>query len=390
MACVKSSDSPIAPLIGIDASRALRARHTGTERYAWELIRRLVRLGDGGHVRYRLYADRPPTPEERAATPGAEWVVRRLPRLWTHLALGPELARRPPDVFFEPAHVLPLTCPPASVVTVHDLGYEHFPEAHTAFQRWYLRLTTRWHVRAARLLLADSRATRDDLVNRYGADPSRIEVVYPGIDLEAFGPVRDPAVLERVRARYAGGARYVLYVGTLQPRKNVERLVRAFARVAAEVPDLVLVLAGKPGWHVAPLRRLMAREGLGERVRMPGYVPEEDLPALLSGAEVFAFPSLFEGFGFPVLEAQACGTPVLTSTASSLPEVAGDAALLVDPFDVGAIAAGLRALLDDADLRRRLVERGFANVQRFTWDRAARQVYSLLGTLLREQEGNDE
>lgn len=374
-------------VIGIDASRALRARRTGTERYAWELTRRLVNLNADAHTLYRLYADRPPTREEREATPGAEWMVLRLPRLWTHLALGPELARRPPDLFFEPAHVLPVTCPTLSVVTVHDLGYEYFPEAHTPFQRWYLRLTTRWHVRAARLLLADSQATRNDLINLYGADPSRIEVVYPGIDLDAFRPVRDPDRLERVRARYAGGARYLLYVGTIQPRKNVDRLVQAFARVAAEVSDVVLVLAGKPGWHVDPLRRLIAHEGLGERVRMPGYVPEHDLPALFSGAEAFVFPSLFEGFGFPVLEAQACGTPVLTSTASSLPEVAGDAALLVDPLDVEAIAAGLLALLRDADLRRRLVEQGFVNVHRFTWDRAARQLHDLFHTLLCEQRG---
>ncbi len=369
-------------IIGIDASRALRALRTGTERYAWEIIRRLAEHFVPPDFRLRLYTDRPPAPEQRAATPGAEWVVLPLPRLWTHMALAPELLRRPPDLFFEPAHVLPLTRPRASLVTVHDVGYEHFPEAHTPFQRWYLRLTTKWHVRGARLILADSRATRDDLVELYGADPARVRVVYPGVDLHIFRPVRDPRRLEAVRAHYAGGARYVLYVGTLQPRKNVVRLVRAFARLAAEEPDAVLVLAGRPGWHTAPLDQAVRALGLERRVRRPGYVPESDLPALLSGAELFAFPSLFEGFGFPVLEAQACGTPVLTSTTSSLPEVAGGAAWLVDPHDEEAIAAGLATLWRDQRLRRELAERGLANARRFTWERTVRGVRSALLELL--------
>ncbi|MDQ7030910.1 MAG: glycosyltransferase family 1 protein [Ardenticatenia bacterium] len=369
--------------VGIDASRAVRARRTGTERYAWEIIHRLATSPDLSGVRLRLYTDRPPTLEQRAATPGAEWVVLPIPRLWTHLALAPELLRRPPDLFFEPAHVLPLTRPPASVVTVHDLGYEHVPGAHPPLQRWYLRLTTRWHVRGARLLLADSRATKDDVVKRYGADAARVRVVYPGVDVHTFRPVRDPRRLEGVRARYAGGSRYVLYVGTLQPRKNVVRLVRAFARLAAEAPDAVLVLAGRPGWHTDPLERTVRALGLERRVRWPGYIPEHDLPALLSGAELFAFPSLFEGFGFPVIEAQACGTPVLTSTTSSLPEVAGEAAWLVNPEDEEAIADGLVALWHDKELRRHLAALGMRNAQRFTWERTVRGVQAAFEELLR-------
>ncbi|MCZ7571488.1 MAG: glycosyltransferase family 4 protein [Ardenticatenaceae bacterium] len=268
--------------------------------------------------------------------------------------------------------------PPASVVTVHDLGYEHFPAAHPRLQGWYLRLTTRWHVLAARALLADSKATRDDLVARYRADPAKITVVYPGIDPEHFQPVGDPAAVAAVQARYELPQRYFLYVGTLQPRKNLARLIEAFAAVASPDPELGLVLAGQRGWLYEGLVAHTRRLGLEGRVHFPGYVPDQALPALLSGAVAFVYPSLFEGFGLPILEAQACRTPVLTSTTSSCPEVAGEAALLVPPTDVAAITAGLRRLLTEPGLRMSLVERGAANVTRFTWAQAAAATLAVL------------
>lgn len=367
--------------IGIDASRALRARRTGTERYAYELTRRLVARAQAERaIRVRLYVDREPSPEERTLFAGAEWGVLRRGRLWTHLALGPELWRRPPDVFFEPAHVLPLQHPASSVVTVHDLGYEHFPDSHPRLHRWYLRLTTRWHTYAAHRILADSIATRDDLINMYSAEPAKIDVVYPGVDLERFTPVHDSVVAREVRAKYNTGEHYLLYVGTLQPRKNLERLVRAFGKAVDNSSKTRLILGGSTGWSVDKLRKTVDNLGKAVDISFPGYINDGDLPALLSGAAGFVFPSLFEGFGLPVLEAQACGTPVLTSTTSSLPEVAGNAAILVDPLDVDAIAGGLRRLLHDDSLRCELVERGLVNVKRFTWDRTAETVWKTLLT----------
>lgn len=370
--------------IGIDVSRALRADRTGTERYAWELSRRLVqkrRLG-AQRVSFRLYADRAPTPGERRTYPGAEWVVLERPRLWTHLALGPELRRRPPDIFFEPAHVLPLHHPATSIVTVHDLGYEYYPETRTPFQRWYLRLTTRWHVHAARHILADSAATRDDLTRWYNAAPQKIDVVYPGVDHDRFKPVRDEQALHVVRAKYRTSPHYALFVGTIHPRKNLERLVRAFATIVDRVPNTTLVLAGEEGRLVDKLKNFVESLGIRAQIRFPGYIDEADLSALLSGAAGFVYPSLFEGFGLPVLEAQACGTPVLTSTSSSLPEVAGNAAILVDPLDVDAIAAGLYQLLNDEALRRELVRRGTKNSRRFTWEGATAQIWRSMQKLL--------
>ena len=361
-------------LIGIDASRAVTARPTGTEVYSQRLIQALLSL-DGSH-RFRLYLrSTPPT----GTFPSADLRVIPFPRLWTHLRLSWEMARRPPDALFVPAHVLPLVHPRASLVTVHDLGYLHFPKAHPWRQRLYLDLSTRWNACAAAHLLADSEATKADLVARYSTPPEKITVVYPGHD-ETLVPVRDLATVEAVKARYGITGDYFLYLGTLQPRKNLSRLIAAFATLQPETlkPGTVLALAGKRGWLYKNLFAQVRRLGLEGHVLFPGYVPDEDKAALLSGALAFVFPSLYEGFGLPVLEAQTCGCPVITSATSSLPEVAGDAALLVDPGDTAAIAAQMQRVATDSALRAALAERGFANVRRFSWVACARSVLSII------------
>ena len=350
-------------LIGIDASRAVAARPTGTEVYSQRLIQALLKL-ESPH-RFRLYLRGGPL---AGTFPGAELRIMPFPRLWTHLRLSWEMARRPPDVLFVPAHVLPLVHPRASLVTVHDLGYLYFPEAHPLGQRWYLDLSTRWNARFAAHVLADSEATKADLVARYTTPPEKITVAFPGRD-ETLTPVDDPVAIEALKARYGIGGAYYLYLGTLQPRKNLARLIAAFAALP---PDTVLVLAGRRGWLYESLFAQVRRLGLEGRVLFPGYIRAEDKAALLSGALAFVFPSLYEGFGLPVLEAQACGCPVITSTTSSLPEVAGDAALLVDPSEPAAIGAAMARVAADPALRGALVERGFANVRRFSWTACAR------------------
>jgi glycosyltransferase involved in cell wall biosynthesis len=360
--------------IGVDASRTTARWRTGTENYSLHLIRELVRLAPDH--RFWLYFNQAPPPGLFAA--GGEQRIIPFPRLWTHVRLSWEVLRQPPDVLFIPAHVLPLLHPRRSVVTIHDLGYYHYPQSHTPFQNLYLRWSTRYSARSAARLVVDSDATRQDLVRLCGVSPDRIEVVYPGRD-ESLAPVTAPALLAHVRARYGLAERYLLYVGTLHPRKNLVRLVEAFAGAARELdPALQLVLAGKKGWLYDELFSRIRQLGLEERVVLPGYVPPEDLPALLSGAIAFLFPSLYEGFGFPVLEAMACGTPVICSRASSLPEVAGDAALLVDPLDTAGLAAAICQIVRDEALRTCLAERGHQQVLRFSWSRSARQVLAVL------------
>lgn len=386
-------------LIGLDASRATKEQRTGTEGYSLHLIRALLELDQRNE--YVLYFHRPPQPGLFPASPRWRARVIPFPRLWTHVRLSLEMLTAPPDVLFVPAHVLPLVHPRRSVVTVHDLGYRHEPQAHRPLDRLYLELSTRYNARAASHVIADSAATKRDLVQLYGTDPQRITVIPLGLD-ELFQPVTDAARLAAVRAKYGIPGDYLLYVGTLQPRKNLVRLIEAWGRVIgdwrleigdceianrqSQIANWTLVIAGKRGWLYEEIFATVRRLGLEGRVLFPGYVPEEDLPALLSGATAFVLPSLYEGFGLPVLEAMACGTPVIAATTSSLPEVVGDAGLLVDPLDSEALAAALQRVLTDADpstplrasLRAELRQQGLARARLFSWPRCARETLAVL------------
>lgn len=368
--------------IAIDASRATRAQRTGTENYARQLIERVVQAHP--EVQWTLYFRDAPG-EWLAGLPHVERLILPAARLWTYTALAPALLNNPPDLFWEPSHVLPPTALIAkipSLVTVHDLGYEYFPAAHTRPQRAYLQLTTRYHARAATHIIADSEATRNDLIRLYGTPPDKISVVPLGVAHDTFHPISDPERLATVRSRYQTGERFILYVGTLQPRKNLHRLIRAFARVAPHFPDVNLVLAGGKGWLAEDLQGLIHDLGIAQRVVKTGYVEDADLPALLSAAELFAFPSLFEGFGLPVLEAMACGTPVITGNSSSLPEVAGEAAIQINPTQEQQIADALVLLLSQPALRAELRQRGLRHAATFTWEQSAAQLWAEMERLL--------
>ncbi len=361
-------------LIGIDASRAVVARRTGTENYALQVTRGLLQAGGEHH--FRLYL-RGPAPEGLLPLgPHAETVVLGPRRLWTHLGLSREMLRRPPDVLFVPAHVVPLWHPAPSVVTVHDVGYRFFPRQHTWRARLYLDVSTRFSCRASRRVIADSQATARDLMHVYGVAPERIAVIYPGLD-PAIARASE-AAQQAVRERYQLPRPFVLYVGTIQPRKNLRRLVEAFARLPASLGGFDLVLAGQTGWLSGEIYAAVQAHGLEARVHTPGYIAQEDLPALLSAATCFVMPSLYEGFGLPVLEAMACGTPVISSDGGSLPEVAGDAALLFPATDAEALAAALVRLLGDAALRRELATRGLAWCRHFSWQRTAQEILAVL------------
>lgn len=377
-------------LIGIDASRALRRRPAGPERYASEIIGHLLQLAEAGRYQWRLYTDGAvsdspfPRRTSGAVQDGAvqdNVEVCGLPwrRMWTHRSLAAEVRRRPPDVLFVPSHVIPFMLPsrlPPSVVTIHDLGYHVLPAAHPWGQRLYLTWSTRWSARMARRVIAVSRATAADLERYSGTPPSKIRVIY-----EAAAPMPAPSLAEMaaVRAKYGLHRPYALYVGSIQPRKNLARLIRAYGLLAGEAgPEWDLVLAGGPGWLSEPIIEQARSSPAAERIRLIGYVAEEDLAALLAGARFFCYPSLFEGFGLPVLEAQSVGAPVMTSNTSSLPEIAGDAALLVDPTDVDAIAEAMLRLSRDEALRQRLIAAGYENVKRFSWEKAAAETLAVL------------
>ena len=365
-------------IIGIDASRAISNTVTGTERYSLEIIRHLLALPAATAHRWRLYTREVVDPSIFSASDLPNVEIRPLSarRLWTHRALAWEVVRHRPDVLFVPAHVIPLLPPPLlppSVVTIHDVGYRHFPDAHTRGQRIYLDGSTRWSVSAARRVISVSRFTAEDLARFYGVRAGKVAVVYEGVancELRIAKPSRD--VL-----RWSGDRAYALYVGTIQPRKNLGRLIEAFSRICGCV-DWDLVLVGKRGWLSEDLYAAALRFGVGDRVHFPGYLPDDVVDELMAGARFFAFPSLFEGFGLPVLEAQQKGIPVMTSYNSSLPEIAGDAALLVDPTDIDAIADAMLRLSQDEALRQQLIAAGHENVKRFSWEKAAQETLAVL------------
>ncbi len=353
--------------LAIDASRTTVARVTGTEHYAVELIRALIRLNTDHEI--TLYFRDQPPPD---LFPPSERVTQRVipfARAWTHLRFAVELWRDRPDLTWVPAHTLPALFPGRAAVTVHDLGYKLFPQAHLPRQRLYLDLTTRYSAARAQVVLADSQATADDLTRYYGTPASKIRVVYPGV---AAPPISD---VTSMRVKYGLPERYFLFLGTLQPRKNIQRIVAAYRQWQAAHPaaPAALVLAGGQGWLYDP-----AWTAGVDGVILAGYVDAADKGALYAGALALVFPTLYEGFGFPVLEAMLSGAPVICSNTSSLPELAGDAALLVDPLDVGAIAAALSRIAADELHRADLRARGLDQARKFTWAAAARAALAAL------------
>ncbi len=270
--------------------------------------------------------------------------------------------------------LLPLRGVP-TVLTVHDLIFRHLPQHHKRLNRWYLNLALPLFCRRATHIISVTEHSRQDVIRSYHIPPEKVSVVY-----EAADPRLQPASPEAMtaaRARYHLPDDYLLYVGTLEPRKNLVRLLEAWTPLysAGEAPPLVI--AGKRGWLYDDLFAAVERSPVRSAVLTPGYIAEEDLGALYTGATAFTLPSIYEGFGLPVLEAMACGTPVLCSSGSSFPEVAGDAAVMVDPHDVEAIREGLRSLLRDRELRESYRERGFRQAARFSWRRAAEETLAI-------------
>lgn len=365
-----------ARVLGIDASRATLAHPTGVERYARAVIQALLPLAEAHGVRLRLYFRDPPPPGLFPPSPAVEHRVLRFPRLWTHLRLSWEMGRRPPDALFVPAHVIPLWHP-TSAVTIHDLGYRHFPHAHPPLQRLYLDLSTAWSARAARRVFADSEATRRDLIRFYRVPPEKVVVAYPGFDPPPLPP--DPQPILR---RFGIRGPYVISVGTIHPRKNFGLILQAVARRLAEGWEGQVVLVGKPGWPDPTFERLRRDPLWSGRLILTGYVDDGTRGALLRHAEAFLFPSLYEGFGFPILEAQACDVPVLCAPSGSLPEVAGEGALFLPPNDPEPWAEALARLEREPDLRAALIARGRANLRRFSWTACAQTLWEGLWELL--------
>jgi len=276
------------------------------------------------------------------------------------------------DVLHSPHHTTPLApCGYRRVVTIHDLTFFLLPERYPTTRRLYFQLMTRLSARVADAVIVPSEAVKGDVTRILGLPRERVFVI-PEAAGPAFHP-QDAVAIEAVRRRYGLEGPFLLSVGSLEPGKNRERLLQAFARVRARGLKHSLVVAGQRAWRYEGEAPLARRLGLADSVRFLGHVPQADLPALYSAADLFVFPSLYEGFGLPALEAMACGTPVVASNVSALPEVVGDAALQVSPLDVEALAGAMERLLRDDRLRSDLRERGLERAAQFSWEKAARR-----------------
>ena len=347
--------------IGIDASRAFLKRRTGIEEYSYQVIKHL--RNELSYEEVILYMRPEQSPDFEIPS---TWRIRQLwaPRLWTQMRLSLEMLFHPPDVLFVPAHTVPLIHPKRTIVTIHGLEYEFCRSAYSWYEYWYMRLSIRFSCRVAQTIICVSENTKRDVERLYGVSETKVRVIYEGYT-QSICNQREKCVDQRNP--------YILFIGRIEERKNVTRIVDAFdiLKQRYHIPhDLVLV--GKPGYGYTHIQSNITESPYVTSIQEVGYVSEEEKERWLAGASVFVFPSLYEGFGLPVLEAQAAGVPVVTAATSSLPEVGGAGAVYVDPLSAERIALGIWPLLSDTALRDGILEKAATNVNRFGWAQCAR------------------
>ncbi|MCD6519417.1 MAG: glycosyltransferase family 4 protein [Anaerolineae bacterium] len=309
--------------------------------------------------------------------------LRRI--LWEQLVQPLATRRAKLDLLHAPVYVGPLCKPCLLVVTIHDLSFYIYPEFFRPFQRRYLQHFTRWTSKRADQIIAVSESTRRDVIRFLGVAPDRVVTIPNGVE-EIFRPL-GRARLEAFRRRNGLPERMILFLGTLEPRKNLLVLLEAYALLRQRGAQEMLVVAGGKGWYYESVYATVERLGLRRWVIFPGYVPWEELPLWYNAAELFVYPSLYEGFGLPPLEAMACGVPVVVSNVSSLPEVVGEAGVLVDPQDPQGLAVAMEELLADPARREELAEAGLARARSFSWERTALQTAQLYHRMLGEGDG---
>lgn len=366
--------------IGIDGSRAFLLFRTGIEEYSYQITKALTHALPSD-VSVRLYVRKKlrfqggrffwEVPEVDFPLP-SHWELRALfaPRFWTQARLSLELLLHPIDRLFVPAHTIPLAHPSQSVVTIHGLEYEFYPESYGFFERLYMQLSIRFSVRVASTVIAVSQNTKNDLKGVYKVPGERIEVIGEGFENNVGG--------NKQAASTPG--EYVLFVGRKEQRKNVIRVIEAFERWKAYAhDDLKLIVVGKAGYGYSKIHAKIKHSPYARAIEELGYVSDITRNTLFQNARAFLFPSLYEGFGLPILEAQSFGVPVVTSNSSSLPEVAGDGAILVDPCSTESIFSGLKRVLEMSNEEKEaLIAKGRINKERFHWAEAGRKIADIL------------
>lgn len=366
------------PVIAIDASRANAKTRTGVEWYAYHVIQGLKEIIPDDY-RVVLYSREPLRDGLETLPPHWEHKVLewRPKRFWTQIRLSWEVFRHPPDLLFVPAHVLPAVLPKRSVTTVHDVAFMERGRGYSPHGALYLRMAAYHAAHGADLLLTVSEFSKREILKALRIAPDDVRVTHLGYDAELFGDVPE-GELERVRAKYGLAEPYFLFVGRLETKKNIEGMLAAFAEFRKECEDAELVLVGKRGrGGYAAMTRLEARPEAAH-VHELGYAETCDLPGLYAAATALLFPSRYEGFGIPAIESMACGTPVIASDTTSLPEVCGPAGYYVNPDDVGGIAEAMCRMIREPSLRKRLSVQGKERAAGFRWEDTARRTWEAL------------
>lgn len=381
-------------IIGIDGSRAFLKRRTGIEEYSYQVIKHLrYELSDVQVVLY-IRAD-----QEVDFELPSNWAVKKLwaPRLWTQVRLSLEMLLHRPDVLFVPAHTVPFIHPKKTVVVVHGLEYEFCPKAYSLWARLYMHWSIGFSCMVSSRVICVSRNTKRDVMKVYHVPEKKIDVVYEGYALqdgEQEIPYRtshkilpsDTATVPVASASQQNlcdvpdsSQSYFLFIGRLEERKNIVRYIEAFGILKEKTGCLhKLVLAGKEGYGYKHVQKAIDESQYKQDIVVLGYIGEEDKWKLLRHTDIFLFATLYEGFGIPVLEAQVSGVPVITSNTSSLPEVAGEGALLVNPESVEEIANALESVVSDKELKNAIIQKGLDNVGRFSWEKCAKEIGVIL------------
>lgn len=376
-------------LIGIDGNEANEVRsdigeRVGVNQYAYEILWGLYRLNKKRKTKHNfiIYLKSSPKddlPKEnyfweyQVIPGGGMWIIKKLILVF--------LKRSRPDVFFTPSHYLPPVTPVPSVCTIHDLGYLKFSGQFKKYDFWQLKYWTAISITISKYIIAVSKSTKKDIVRHYHFASKKIAVIHHGYDKSRFNTKISSKDVRRVIKKYGISKKYVLFLSTLKPNKNVEGLIEGFRKLTIDHQQLntKLVIAGKKGWMYKSIFQRVKELNLGKNVIFTDFVSEKDKPALLFGAKVFILPSFWEGFGMDVLNAMACGTPVVVSKVASLPEVAGKAGVYVDPYSPQSIADGIKKVLKMTSSEyNKLVKSGLKQASKFSWQKASKQTLKVL------------
>ena len=356
--------------VAIDASRGFLDKKTGIEEYVYQLVKNLRKdLADQEVVLY-LRKDSLGKAQKVLKIP-ENWEFKEIPfkYFWTQIGMAWEFLTNSPDVLFVPAHTIPWIHPKNSVVTIHGLEYEHCPESYSLYSRWFHRFFIKKSCKWASKIVAISENTKKDLIDLYGVDGRKIKVVYNGFTEISKG----------FKAGKKRKKNYLLFLGRIEQRKNVKRIVQAYdaLRNSGKYKGQ-LILAGKTGYGFGEINQTIKESKFYKDIILKGYVGDQERFSLIKNADIFLFPSLCEGFGLPILEAQAVNTPVITSKQGPMDEVAGNNDILVDPLKIDDMVKVISRILDKPDLRKRIVEKGLKNVGRFSWGKCGKETAEIL------------